>query len=85
LQGGLDVQAKKKEPITVAIVVLEYGNTSGQQLEQPVGFKVTMENGVVDTRYLWPGLIGSGILGIIAIRVSDQNRTYANRRRRRYL
>jgi len=67
LQGGLDVQAKKNENITVAIAVLGYGNSSGQELEQPVGFKVTVENGVVDTRYLWSGLIGSGILGIIAI------------------
>jgi len=67
LQGGLDVQAKKNEQITVAIAVLEYGNTSGQELEQPVGFKVTVENGVVDTRYLWSGLIGSAILGIIAV------------------
>jgi hypothetical protein len=67
LQGGLDVQAKKNEKITVAIAVLEYGNTSGQELEQSVGFKVTVENGVVDTRYLWSGLIGSTILGIIAI------------------
>lgn len=67
LQGGLDVQAKKNEQITLAIAVLEYGNTSGQELEQPVGFQVTVENGVVDTRYLWSGLIGSTILGIIAI------------------
>ncbi|MEQ9551691.1 MAG: hypothetical protein RIM23_19040 [Coleofasciculus sp. G3-WIS-01] len=51
----------------MAIAVLDYGNTSGQELEQPVGFKVRVENGVVDTRYLWSGLIGSGILGIMAI------------------
>ncbi len=70
LQGGLDVQAKKNEQITVAIAVLDYGNTSGQELEQPVGFKVIVENGVVDTRYLWSGLIGSTILGIIAIIVT---------------
>jgi len=67
LQGGLDVQAKKNEKITIAIAVLEHGNTSGQELEQAVGFQVVVENGVVDTRYLWSGLIGSAILGLIAL------------------
>jgi len=67
LQGRLDVKAKKNEKITVAIAVLEYGNTSGQELEKPVRFDMTVANGVVDTRYLLLGLIGSGILGILAM------------------
>ncbi|NET58487.1 MAG: hypothetical protein F6K47_20735 [Symploca sp. SIO2E6] len=67
LLGGLDVRAKQDEMVTIAIAVLEYGDTSGQVLEQLVPFQVTVQNGVIDTRYLWPGLVGTLSLSLIAL------------------
>ncbi|MBE9126011.1 MULTISPECIES: hypothetical protein [unclassified Coleofasciculus] len=64
--GGLDVRAQKNEQVSIAVAVLEYGQISGQELDEPVQFKVTVQNGVVDTRYLLPGLIGAGSLALIA-------------------
>ncbi|AOX00322.1 hypothetical protein BJP34_13435 [Moorena producens PAL-8-15-08-1] len=67
LLGGLDVRAKQDEMVTIAIAVLEYGDTSGQVLDQPVPFQVTVQNGVIDTRYLWPGLVGTLCLTLITL------------------
>ena len=57
--GGLDVRAKQDETLTVALAVLDYGTTAGQDLSQPVSFQVTVSNGIIDTGYLWLGIIFS--------------------------
>lgn len=64
--GGLDVRAENRESVTIAIAVLEYGETTGRELDEPVSFKVTVQNGVVDGRYLVPGFIGTGALAVMA-------------------
>lgn len=67
LLGGLDVRAKQNETVTIALAVLEYGNASGQELDQPVPFEVIVQNGTVDTRYLWAGLFGTSFLALLAL------------------
>jgi len=68
LLGGLDVQLGKKqqEEITIAVSVLEHGETGGKVLqEQPVSFRVDVKNGVIDTRYLWIGFFGTLAMAIL--------------------
>ncbi|WP_088242086.1 hypothetical protein [Calothrix rhizosoleniae] len=65
LKGGLDVRVKKEEKVTLAINVLGYG-AGRSSINLPVPFKVKVENGVVDTRHLWPGFFGSLALGVMA-------------------
>jgi hypothetical protein len=67
LQGGLDVRTKQAEPVTIVLDVLEYSDTSGREIDQPVPFKITVQNGVIDARYLWAGLIGTSILALLAL------------------
>lgn len=66
LLAGLDIRAQHNEEATVAIAVLDYGETSGRAINDSVQFEVTVQNGVVDTRYLWAGLVGAGSLAAIA-------------------
>ena len=68
LLGGLDVQLGKKqqEEITIAVSVMEYGETGGQVLSaEPVSFRVDVKNGVIDTRYLWIGFFGALAMAIL--------------------
>jgi len=68
LLGGLDVQLsqKQQEEITIAVSVLEYGETGGKVLtDQPVSFRVDVRNGVIDTRYLWIGFLGTLVMAIL--------------------
>lgn len=68
LIGGLDVQLgeKQQEEITIAVSVLEYGETGGKVLPaEPVSFRVDVKNGVIDTRYLWTGFIGALAMAIL--------------------
>lgn len=67
LRGGLDVQPGQKTEarITPAIAVLEYTDTAGVEIEQPVRFRVTVKNNVVDSRYLWAGIFGTTCLSIL--------------------
>lgn len=70
LLAGLDVQLGKKqqEEITIAVAVLEYGETRGRVIEeQPVSFRVDIQNGVIDARYLWTGFFGSLIMLILTL------------------
>lgn len=67
LVGGLDLRANQSEPVTLAIDVLEYTNTSGQDIDQAVPFGVTVKNGAIDDRYLWAGLIGSLVIAVLAL------------------
>lgn len=68
LRAGLDLRLSESqaESLTVAIAVLEYGRTSGQALSGPVPFRVTVSNGVVDSRYLWAGLVGSAAFALLS-------------------
>lgn len=64
LLSGLDLQSTQPEPLTVAIHVLEYTDSAGQDVAQPVPVRVTVRNGVVDSRYFWVGLIGTSVLAL---------------------
>lgn len=68
LLGGLDVRLseKQRENITIAVAVLEYGQTRGQVItEQPVSFRIDVENGVIDGRYLWTGFFAVLVMLIL--------------------
>lgn len=75
LDAGLDVRAKKNEEVTLAISVLEQGNasqfgfnnfgTSQPKISKPIRINVKVTNGVIDTRHLWPGLIGTLALSVM--------------------
>ena len=58
LDAGLDVNAAKSEPITVMVEVLDYVTTSSQDINEPVTFNIKVNQGIIDTRYLWPGFWG---------------------------
>ncbi|MGC9505999.1 hypothetical protein [Baaleninema sp.] len=74
LRAGLDVQAQKdKEPVTLAIAVLEYTDTSGNPIEQAVPIRVNVQQGVVDGRYLWPGAIATLILAFLTGRAMKES------------
>lgn len=66
--AGLDVRAKKAEQLNLVITALEYENRLGQELTEPKPvFNILVENGVVDTRPLWPALFGTIPLAIMAM------------------
>ncbi len=65
LDAGLDVRAKKNEELTLALTVLEYTDTIGRDITEPVNIQVKVANGVVDTRHLWPGLFGTLALSVM--------------------
>ena len=68
LLAGLDVRTNKAEQVNIAVGVLEYENTSGQEVTQPKPvFNVLVENGVVDTRPLFPALFGTIPLAVMAM------------------
>ncbi len=81
LLAGLDVRAKKAEELNLVVSVLEYERASGSRLvpriqlnNQKVGsappksnFNILVENGVVDTRPLFPALFGTIPLAIMAM------------------
>lgn len=66
LQAGLDIQPAKAETVTVAIAVLDYATTSNQALEDPVSFRIKVQEGVVDTRYLWTGFWGTSLIAVLS-------------------
>lgn len=75
LRGGLDVLAQQPEEVTIAIAVLDYADTAGQFIEEPANFAVEVRSGVIDTHYLWPGLVGVlglSLLAFWATRTSGQ-------------
>lgn len=68
LLAGLDVRANKAEALNLAISVLDYEDRSGRELTQPLpAFNILVENGVVDTRPLFPALFGTIPLAVMAI------------------
>jgi hypothetical protein len=66
LQAELDIRARQNETVTVAIALLEYTNTAGQDLNKPLVIAVAVDDGVVDDRYLAPGVWGCLILGVLS-------------------
>ncbi|OAB59823.1 hypothetical protein AY600_18540 [Phormidium willei BDU 130791] len=74
VQAALDLQAgDEPETITLAINILDYTDTSGQPVEgESVRFHVRVVNGAIDTRYLIPGVIGTGGLALFCF-LSTQN------------
>lgn len=58
LDAGLDVSSAKAEPLTVVVEVLEYGTSRNQTLTESVSFRIKVNQGIIDTRYLWPGFWG---------------------------
>ena len=68
LLAGLDVRAKKTEQLNLVVTALEYENKFGRELTQPKAvFNILVENGVVDTRPLFPALFGTIPLAIMAM------------------
>lgn len=66
LLGGLDVRPVQEETVTVAISLLEYSDTAGQEIDLPVSFEVKVRDRAIDTRYLWAGLFGAVGLWVLA-------------------
>jgi hypothetical protein len=78
LMGGLDVRPTQKESqkLTISLAVLDYTDTSGREIDQPVNFKVNINNGVIDSRYLWLGFFGTSILtGLSFLAVGNSGQT----------
>jgi len=67
LQAGMDVRTRRDEQVTIAVNVLDYTNTAGQDIDQAIPIELTVRNGVVDDRYLWTGFWGSLVLTLLAI------------------
>lgn len=65
--GGLDIRTSQSEPLTVAVHVLEYTDTAGIEIDEPVSVVVSVRNGVLDSRYFWAGLIGSSLLAVCSV------------------
>lgn len=67
LKGGLDVRALQNEPVTIALQVLEYSDTSGREIKEPVTLLTTVQTGVIDFRYLWTGFFGTLAVSLLAL------------------
>jgi hypothetical protein len=69
-RAGLDIRADRPEPIQIGLNLLEYTDTVGNDIDKLVPFNITVQNGVIDTRYLWAGWFGTTLLtGLAAISV----------------
>ncbi len=66
LRGGFDFRSKQSETITIAVQVLEYGNTAGAELNEPVDFFVRVQSGAIDGRYLGLGAVGVGAIALMS-------------------
>ncbi|NMG58764.1 hypothetical protein E1H12_09565 [Geitlerinema sp. P-1104] len=69
VEAALDLRAEQDpETITLAINILDYTDTSGQPVEdESVYFRIRVVDGAIDTRYLIPGMIGTGGLALFCI------------------
>ena len=67
LNAGLDIQPAKPEKVTIAIAVLDYATTRNQAIEEPLSFRIKVQEGIIDNRYLWNGFFGTGLLAILAM------------------
>lgn len=78
LIGGLDVRPTQKDAqkLTISLAVLDYTDTSGREIDQPVNFRVNINNGVIDSRYLWLGFFATSILtGLSFLAVGNSGKT----------
>ncbi|WP_339384617.1 hypothetical protein [Oscillatoria sp. FACHB-1407] len=66
LLSGLDVRALQPEALTITLDVLSYTTSAGVDVDESVTFNVQVRNGVVDTRYLWAGLVGAIAMVVLA-------------------
>jgi hypothetical protein len=73
-QGGLDVRTNQDESAALILDVLEYSDTAGKEISAPVSFNVTVRSGVVDRRYLWAGLFGTGALSLLTFIASGSGK-----------
>jgi hypothetical protein len=81
LEAGLDVRAAKSEPIIVVVEVLNYVTTSNQDIDEPVTFKINVHQGIIDTRYLWPGFWGGLLMaGLTCLFSGSTGATIINKR-----
>ncbi|WP_159790583.1 hypothetical protein [Sodalinema gerasimenkoae] len=78
---ALDVRAgQEPETITLAINILDYTDTSGQPVEdESVRFMIRVWDGVIDTRYLLPGVIGTGGLACLCFLSAEHSNQRAIR------
>ncbi len=74
--GGLDVKLgeQDKKDVTIAITVFGVGPEQGRtnNVNAPVPFEVEVQDGVIDTRYLWLGFFGTLTMTILSY-ISVQN------------
>ncbi|NJN38815.1 MAG: hypothetical protein HC790_08925 [Acaryochloridaceae cyanobacterium CSU_3_4] len=81
LGAGLDVKTAKSEPMTVVVEVLDYVTTSSQDIDEPVTFKIDVHQGIIDTRYLWPGFWGGLLMaGLTCLFSKSSGTTVINKR-----
>ncbi|NJN62175.1 MAG: hypothetical protein HC795_12145 [Coleofasciculaceae cyanobacterium RL_1_1] len=62
LDAGLDVKVQASETLTLAVSVLDYTATSGQEITTPVPIEVTAHTGIVYQTPLWWGWIVTAVL-----------------------
>jgi len=67
LFGSMDIRTNQTEPVTIALDVLEYTDTSGRDIDTAVPFQIEVKNGAIDDRYLWTGLFGSLVVAVLAL------------------
>lgn len=72
LESEFDLKTNQAETLSIAIRVLEHTDVLGQDVAEPVSFNISVRNGVTDNRFFWAGLIGTGALTLIAIRLRTQ-------------
>jgi hypothetical protein len=74
LHTAIDLRVQRRESITLEVVLIELMDSEGDTLPQPLNLTVQVQQGVVDTRYLWIGLVlSSGVAALtlyLAIRSS---------------
>ncbi|MEO0947547.1 MAG: hypothetical protein AAFY11_05280 [Cyanobacteria bacterium J06641_5] len=76
LTGGLDLKIDKPQSLSLEFAVLDAGFAPEQtSFEEPIKFRVTVHQGVIDRRYLWAGAIGSGVLTVLTMLAERFNGT----------
>lgn len=66
--SGFDLQLRKKEPVKIVVSLVEVSNTRGQVVQEPVSFRVTAYQGVIETWPLWVGSISLLVIGGLGLR-----------------
>ncbi len=66
--SGFDLQLRKAEPVKIAVSLVEVSNTRGQVVQEPVSFRVTAYQGVIETWPLWIGSVSLLLIGGLRLR-----------------